>query len=410
MPSALRAAVLAAGALSGLSRGAGHPQDAPGGECAADGEPTEAPALLQVNRVGVAPARATTVAPEPTPCAKSKEQSLATHGRPGSAGRLAHEALLGVAQHAIGSPVVEARLRHALILGVVCSFLHVIAPDHLAILAVLSASAKPPRAFVIGATWGLGHCLGMVVVAAVVFLLGRFATRHMEQWETAGDYAIGISMIIIACYFAWNESAYVETHADGSCSLRQCEHDHEGGAMWRFLMRAPSQAAHFECALCCKQGPTGGAVTFAERLVCAECSSTVAPVEERPMPPGCREKAAVDERGAGVTMLGVFQGICCPRSLMGLSFMAELSPQGLVCFVVTFLAVSVLGRGLLAAAWASLTQLGFGTCVPVKVVYRASYVLTLLLGLVWIWATFSGLVDALEYTEGAAIVSLPAAA
>ena len=33
----------------------------------------------------------------------------------------------------------------------------------------------------------------------------------------------------------------------------------------------------------------------------------------------------------------------------GASFMAELAPQGLACFIVTFLAVATLGRGLLAA-------------------------------------------------------------
>ncbi|CAK0860102.1 unnamed protein product [Prorocentrum cordatum] len=241
----------------------------------------------------------------------------------------------------------------------------------------------------------------------------------MEQWESVGDYAIGISLIIIACHFAWQESAYVETHADGSSSLRQCEHDHGGGTMRRSSLRAPandaaegSHAAQFECSLCRKQGPTDGAVTFAERLICAECSSTVAPVEERPVPARWRQKAAVDQRRASVILLGGFQGICCPRSLMGFSFMAELPPQGLACFIVTFLAVSVLGRGLLAAAWASLTQLGLGTCVPVKVVYRASYALTLLLGLVWTWATFSGFVAALEslaHTEGAAPGPLPAA-
>src|SRR4029079_8802240 len=77
--------------------------------------------------------------------------------------------------------------------GLLAGLLHVFAgPDHLAALAPLSLKAGR-RAWAVGLRWGLGHSSGVLVVAAVAFVLRQVV--HLEAWSGWGERLVGVTMI-----------------------------------------------------------------------------------------------------------------------------------------------------------------------------------------------------------------------
>merc|ERR1719277_307897 len=106
-----------------------------------------------------------------------------------------------------------------------------------------------------------------------------------------------------------------------------------------------------------------------------------------------------DARGA---LLGVLQGMCCPLGLVGIAFLASLPPSGIFVFVAVFLVVSVVGTGAVASLWRYFSSNPVLTsAVSSKTLYRLSCGFTVLLGAAWIAANFYGVLDRLNYAEGA---------
>ncbi len=77
--------------------------------------------------------------------------------------------------------------------GLVAGSLHVVAgPDHLAALAPVSVSA-PRRSMRLGALWGLGHGLGVVIMGS----LGLLASEALELDALGGwaEFTVGIILV-----------------------------------------------------------------------------------------------------------------------------------------------------------------------------------------------------------------------
>jgi len=101
----------------------------------------------------------------------------------------------------------------------------------------------------------------------------------------------------------------------------------------------------------------------------------------------------------GSVLLGIFQGLCCPMGLVGISFVANLHSAGIAVFVVTFLLVSALGTGCFASTWATLMHSQMVSKSSSRTAYRASCLFTLGLGATWIVANYFGVLDKLNYAE-----------
>lgn len=335
--------------------------------------------------------------------------------------------MLSLAHQAYGS---------ALPLALAYGFLHVVGPDHLGTVMALSVAVPPRQAFYVGASWALGHCAGMVVIAAIVIILQRVTRVSVETWEHLGDYIIGFSMVAVAMYFILRESQYVVEQSDGSTSIRPCachshstitrqrprrSHKEQGGKKLRF-------AEAFNGT--CQTTPAAGDVErpFDEQMLASahtkgeelHCCDIPIPSEEDPLIPKLeisegQNAAAWSEVDSSHSLqgalLGVLQGMCCPMGLMGVVFLASLPTPAVAAFIIVFIVVSAVGTGILASSWSWLTSNEYVNAnIPSRVLYRGSCIFTLLLGVAWIVANYYGVLDRLNYAEGQNELQLPALA
>jgi hypothetical protein len=83
----------------------------------------------------------------------------------------------------------------ALLAGLFAGAVHVWAgPDHLAAIAPL-ASQRLRRFWSLGVQWGIGHCLGVAVVAlCAIWLRGAISPAVLSTW---GEHAVGILLMAI---------------------------------------------------------------------------------------------------------------------------------------------------------------------------------------------------------------------
>lgn len=81
--------------------------------------------------------------------------------------------------------------------GLLAGALHVyLGPDHLAALAVISL--KSPRAWRQGLRWGLGHCGGVCMVAALAFTFRSFF--DVEGVSRAGEMLVGLTLVALGIW------------------------------------------------------------------------------------------------------------------------------------------------------------------------------------------------------------------
>jgi len=114
----------------------------------------------------------------------------------------------------------------AIFMSMTCAAIHVFAPDHLGTLLMLSALTSPREAFKIGASWGVGHSAGMILICALFLCLKTLADKHLKLWEHIGEYCVGASMMLVALYFFCKESQYLHRNDDGTVEAVPCACHH----------------------------------------------------------------------------------------------------------------------------------------------------------------------------------------
>jgi hypothetical protein len=284
----------------------------------------------------------------------------------------------------VGDRVGRDPLVRASLLGSLYGLLHAMAPDHLGTLAALGAAAGRGGALLAGTAWGLGHSLGAVLVGAALVLMHHATPATFEVWELYGDYFIGISMIACAFYFILRESKYLEEQPDGTYVLQTCACQSHRTQYAFEQQRQPAQTC-FNC------DESLAADVFPHKLRNAHsCQESLARQQPILAPQRLQPCAGA--------ILGIFQGICCPMGLMGVSFLASLPLAGVFCFLVTFVAFSSLCTGAIAMGWAHATHSGIAGISP-RILYRTTCGLTLVLGVLWLAATYVGIATKLDYTE-----------
>jgi len=292
--------------------------------------------------------------------------------------------------------LVHSASSSPVLLGLTYALLHIVGPDHLGTIVALSVTAAAPReAFYLGVSWSLGHCIGMVVVAALIASIQTVVKVDVDLWEHAGAYLIGASLVACGAYFLLHEQSYLEERSDGSVSLKSCSCSEPSG--------------HAQ-----EVGAVGSASAFNRGVQegRGSCSTHLAAPTGSPSAPSAQ--AAVDRDpplstlGANIrgALLGIVQGMACPGGLMGIAMIVGLSGYDIAIFLVIFLWVSAVGMGAAAAFWMWCTTLEASQrMVSSRTLFRLSCVLTICLGGLWVGANYSGQLDKLEHS----MHSMPAA-
>ena len=129
-------------------------------------------------------------------------------------------------------------LGHLLAAALVLGALHSFGPDHLAAVGVF-VSRRPSwrRAASLGARWGMGHSLAILLVGGAVVLSGL---RLPERFAPLAERLIGVVLIAVgvaALWRAWRLHAHAHTH-DGATHWHvhshatSESHDHSHGALF----------------------------------------------------------------------------------------------------------------------------------------------------------------------------------
>ncbi|OQS04727.1 hypothetical protein THRCLA_03054 [Thraustotheca clavata] len=86
--------------------------------------------------------------------------------------------------------------------GILFGIIHVLTgPDHLSALATLSAGSSW-RSFALGVRWGLGHSIGLVIMALFFILLD--GKLNLDELTIVTDVIVGLFMIALGGYGMYN--------------------------------------------------------------------------------------------------------------------------------------------------------------------------------------------------------------
>lgn len=112
--------------------------------------------------------------------------------------------------------------------GLLAGVLHVVSgPDHLAALAPLAAG-DPGRGALLGARWGFGHGLGVVLVGGVALVArGRIDVAGLAGWAEVSVGALIAGMGLWTVRRAWGLTVHAHPHAHGAAD-HQHLHVHLG--------------------------------------------------------------------------------------------------------------------------------------------------------------------------------------
>jgi ABC-type nickel/cobalt efflux system permease component RcnA len=117
--------------------------------------------------------------------------------------------------------------------GLAAGAAHVVSGvDHLAALLPLSVGGRL-RAFGLGARWGLGHSLGVLLVGALA--VGLRSRLDLESLGQLGESAVGVMLVGIGA-LGLRRALKVEVHAH--------DHDHDGRAHSHWHLHAAGDDDH----------------------------------------------------------------------------------------------------------------------------------------------------------------------
>lgn len=304
--------------------------------------------------------------------------------------------------HALSEPDKDAL--GPLSMGVVCGLLHAVGPDHLATLAAFSASMTPWPAAKVGASWGVGHGVGIIAVGFLSLAVDQIPGVHLqEKLENFGDYVIGLSMILVSLYFLMNENQYLETTEDGQITVHGCN----CCTLPRAAREAKKAAKLPPKKRFCKAFECGDLATEEAELAEEDCPEITEDTRllandiPDPLPSSAREHST-HARDLKSGIVGLVQGMCCPMGLVQVSYLAGSGhgPVDVGIFIAATLVVSILGTSIFSACWAGLANSRMlGDSMNPRILFRVSCAIAFLLGVAWIAANFFHVLDKVNYAE-----------
>jgi high-affinity nickel-transport protein len=148
----------------------------------------------------------------------------------------------------VGSALVHS-LATTLLLGVLLGLKHATEADHVLAVTTLLTRQHSPKAWAaarIGAMWGVGHSIALLLLGSVVILLGV----HMPPaLAFACDTAVAVMLVLLGASALWSlvrrlGAARAHTGAHAAAHAHGHEHDHApvnparngGGIRWRSVL------------------------------------------------------------------------------------------------------------------------------------------------------------------------------
>lgn len=119
--------------------------------------------------------------------------------------------------------------------GLIAGAVHVwLGPDHLAAIAPLAVQRRH-RFWSLGARWGIGHCVGVTIVALAALWIREIVSPDLLS--TWGERIVGVLLFGIGAWglhevFTSGTQAHAHAHAHGG---RLHVHDHEHAGIGRLL-------------------------------------------------------------------------------------------------------------------------------------------------------------------------------
>lgn len=259
-------------------------------------------------------------------------------------------------------------------------------------LLTITAGVRPERAFALGAHWGAGHSVGMVVVFAVFLLANKFV--NVEVWEFYGNYCAGALLVIMGLYFMFRENQYIENHEDGSASAKFC------GCCAPVAM--PPTGDELACSPCGDQSQIGYSFVTARR------SNRPAPEAIKPIF-STGDSIDTCQRNIQGAIIGVLQGLCCPSCVVYFGFVGTIASfdhswKENVGFLITYAVTSSLVNGILASLWSTCCFSDTGSkYISTRGAYRFCCGIAVMLGLAWITLNATGYIKFVDYGDKLAV-------
>ena len=112
----------------------------------------------------------------------------------------------------------------AFLAGIAAGLLHVFSgPDHLAAVAPL-ASERERGQWLTGLQWGIGHTIGVLLIAALLLLLKE--QLPLDAISAYSERLVGASLILIGCWGVWR--AWASARVRGCSGAGGHSHTHMG--------------------------------------------------------------------------------------------------------------------------------------------------------------------------------------
>jgi len=272
--------------------------------------------------------------------------------------------------------------------GIVMGIVHVLAgPDHLSALATLSANIGNFKAFGLGLRWGMGHAVGLIVVATILIALsegGEVTESHI--FSSVCEFIVGIFMIALGTYGLY--STYRKTTIDSE------DGPQETFTEMKQLDNLPSEELpihNAEVSLDLLPPPTldHHQTKFPKSIaICLEKTCVLAP--------NCCQNLLNESNATNVVSfgIGIVHGIAGPGGVLGVIPAVQLHDAKLATlYLGTFCSTSILVMGLFAALYGSCTnRLGEATDMEIPLSIFSA-VLSLFVGVLWIILILTGKMD-----------------
>eukprot|EP00927_Polykrikos_kofoidii_P034028 TRINITY_DN2886_c0_g1_i12.p1 TRINITY_DN2886_c0_g1~~TRINITY_DN2886_c0_g1_i12.p1 ORF type:complete len:452 (-),score=61.10 TRINITY_DN2886_c0_g1_i12:319-1614(-) len=303
------------------------------------------------------------------------------------------------------------------------------APDHLCTLLSLSSITTSMNSLKLGAAWGLTHCIGTILVFAGLQVMRSYTPVDTRSMEEHGNYVGAILLSATAVYFMCIETQILEMGADGKTITKDCgcngcsfakglagDGDEVEAETKKEPIYYPKQhvppvpppplppALPSDVPAPPPPPPPSGQ-SYARIRKQNKPPTTIFMKKDKCQDENCADPSCSDSNPQAKeandpntwlywgAFLGFVQGLLCPTALTSLNLLMRLHAWvQIVLFCICYTISSVILSGLMTYLWGIAAHSGAWIASPLYL-YRGSCYFMFGFGFLWVFLTFTGLVQ-----------------